>query len=148
MKNNSNGETYFTSLPKFSPQILSKEIEKTPITKAAIPASKEDSSGLKAELAVENTSPESTMIYASDTISFDLSTRGMGFKTINLNKYTDDKENILRIGIEKDHLNFETNFIGNRKPLNFKIQKLTDNSVVGKASHKGISIKKILKINP
>ena len=114
---------------------------------------------------------EKTFSFESDQLSFTLSSRGMGFKKVALNRILDRKgkavylfthagEKNLPPYYDKnqrqnyllkhapDKLPFETRFIRHSKPLFFDIQQVSKNRFEGKATWKGVEIKKTLTVQP
>ena len=93
--------------------------------------------------------PEKTFSFESDQLSFVLSSRGMGFKKVALNRILDRKGQVVYLfSSAKENLPFETRFIRHPQPLVFDIQRISLNRFEGKALWKEVEIKKTLSVEP
>ena len=86
--------------------------------------------------------------YANGPIEFDISSLGMGLKNIQLKEYTSrDGKPIQLAGAEGDP-SFATRVFPYDQPLNFAVEKKSDDTYVGTATAHGATLTKTLKINP
>lgn len=93
--------------------------------------------------------PEKKLHYEAETLSFDISSHGMGLKDIHVLKYKTRDGQIVTLGTpEEGTLPLETRLSGQKEALNFNLQKVSDNLYVGKASAGGVVITKSMQIDP
>lgn len=98
-----------------------------------------------------NTAPmkEEIIRYDSETMTFELSSLGMGLKNVVLKKYTDRSGSPVELGHpEPNALALETRLLGRPDPLNFKIQQINPNFFVGRANVGAVEITKSMEIDP
>ncbi|NJL23940.1 MAG: hypothetical protein HC902_01285, partial [Calothrix sp. SM1_5_4] len=76
--------------------------------------------------------PERLVAFASPTLKFDISSKGMGFKSIQLPAYRDRKGETVGFGFAENHqLPLETRLLGRAEALDFDIEKVNPNLYVG-----------------
>lgn len=93
--------------------------------------------------------PEETVPYTSSTLAFDISSRGMGLKSIKILKYKDRKGETVEVGKgSKNFLPLETRLKGHQEALNFEIKQVNPNLFVGHARAGGMTITKTMEIDP
>ena len=103
----------------------------------------------KAEDFKETLNTEKTFLFESDNLSFTLSSRGMGFKEVVLNRILDRKgQAVYLFSDEPEGLAFETRFVRHLPALFFDIQRVSQNRFEGKAKWKGVEVKKTLTVEP
>lgn len=91
--------------------------------------------------------PESEFRFESETLSFTISSRGMGLKDIILNGYTDKEHNKIRLGQSDDKRIFEMRMGALAQPLDFDLKSLGDGKFVGEASYGSTVIQREMKFN-
>jgi YidC/Oxa1 family membrane protein insertase len=89
-----------------------------------------------------NEAPEKTLEFSDDIWSFEISSKGMGLKSIRLKAYTDRKDAQIEFKSIENHYNFSTNVIGRARDLDFSISKTQDNQFTGIAQ---VGTAKIIK---
>lgn len=102
------------------------------------------------EAALHATLPvdEKVLHFESDTLAFDLSSRGMGVKGFKILKYKTRDGNTVELGRGDGLLALETRLTGVNQPLNFEIERINPNLFVGRAQYGGMSITKSMEIDP
>lgn len=98
--------------------------------------------------AAQASSSESVYDYKSPEFSFQISSKGMGIKNLKLLQYTNRKGETVEFSQSKPPLSFETRLKGASEPLDFAIEKVSDNVWVGQAKVGGLTVKKTIEINP
>lgn len=91
---------------------------------------------------------EKFVAYKSDTLAFDISSRGMGIKTFKILKYKTREDQIVELGNGHGMLALETRLTGHTEPLEFQIEKVNPNLFVGRAQSGGIRVTKTIEIVP
>lgn len=92
---------------------------------------------------------EKIIAFTSENLSFEISSRGMGLKSIKLNKYKDRKGDVVDFGQpDTQTLSLETRLLGRQEPLHFSIEKINDTHFVGRASVGTLQIAKTMEIDP
>jgi YidC/Oxa1 family membrane protein insertase len=92
---------------------------------------------------------ESVVSYASSTLSFEISNRGMGLKNIRVRQFNDRQGEPIELGHpEEGVLSFETRLLGSTEPLIFALEKVNDNHYVGRATLGKLKIAKTIEIRP
>ena len=92
---------------------------------------------------------EQLFSFQSEVLSFDVSSIGMGFKKLILNKILDREEKAIWLFSGEEHLPFETRLGGKEaEPLYFYIKQVSDYVWEGEAVWNGITIEKTLSVNP
>ena len=90
--------------------------------------------------------PDQTLSFKSENLSFDLSSKGMGFKKVVLNRILDRKGEAVYLFSGHRDQPFETRLIHSSKPLFFNIQQVSKNQFSGTAEYKGAKIQKTLTV--
>ncbi len=91
--------------------------------------------------------PESFLVFKSENLNFEVSSKGMGLKNIQLNNYTDREEvPILFQSPESASLPYSTALVGSVEPIHFALEQINPNTIVGRAQVRGLSITKVLEI--
>ncbi|HEX4925923.1 MAG TPA: membrane protein insertase YidC [Bdellovibrionales bacterium] len=104
--------------------------------------------------APKPTAPESASMqeqiieFKSDTLSFKLSSLGMGLKDITINRFVDRAGHTVRMGASRGVLPFQTNLKGSSQPIAFNLQKISETEFKGVANVDGGTVTKVLRINP
>ena len=88
-----------------------------------------------------------TLSFESENLSFALSSRGMGFKKVVLNRILDRKGKAVYLFLGEKDLPFETH-LTNSGPLFFDMKRLSETRFEGKAFWKGVEIQKNLTVEP
>lgn len=92
--------------------------------------------------------PEKLVVFTSENLNFEISSRGMGLKNVKLNKYKDRKAETVDFGHpETADITLETKLLGRSEPLNFQIEKINDTHFIGRASVGKLQIAKTLEID-
>lgn len=91
--------------------------------------------------------PETLLAYSDEQWSFAISSKGMGIKDLQLNKYTDRENKSIRfLELADGSLPFETSLIGQRQPLHFHVEKMGANRFLGRAQFRGLTITKTMEV--
>jgi len=91
---------------------------------------------------------EKLVHFSSDTLAFDISSRGMGIKAVQVLKYKTRSGQTVELGHGDGLLAFETRIIGHHEPLDFHIEQSSPNVFVGYAQVGRARIAKTVKIDP
>jgi YidC/Oxa1 family membrane protein insertase len=91
--------------------------------------------------------PESEVRFESETLSFSVSSRGMGLKDIVLNGYTDKEKNKIKLGQSDEKRIFEVRLGALAQPLDFDLKALGDGKFVGEASFGSTIIQREMKFD-
>ena len=97
---------------------------------------------------VKEEEPEVLHKYENDKFSFVVTSKGMGLRNVVLKNYTKRDGYPISLGNESEFSLFETNLIGKVEALNFSIEKIEHNQLVGRAQHGSTQIRKIFLIDP
>ncbi len=93
------------------------------------------------------TKEETILVFESPQLSFDVSSRGMGFRNIRLNQYTDRSGATIRMGSpDSEQATFSTGFLGQNGPIHFDLSKIDDRTFVGRAQWGDLEIVKKIEI--
>ncbi len=107
---------------------------------------------LKPPVPLKGTHPprpeEQILSFESETLSFDLSSRGMGFKKVVLNRILDRKGEAVYLFLGEENLPFETRLAGTDQDLLFDMRRLSKTRFEGKALWKGVEVQKNLTVEP
>lgn len=96
---------------------------------------------------VEQLAEEAVMQYNSDELSFELSSVGMGFNKISLGTYTKrDLAPISHVAVG-DIRPFETRLIGQENKLNFLLERVNNETFLGRAQWGQLTITKLIEVN-
>lgn len=90
---------------------------------------------------------EKLFLHEEENFSFQISSRGMGLRDIVLHNYKTREDEPIILGNVKSDLPFSTNLVGSDKPLHFEIEKIADDTYVGRATANGTQIEKTMKID-
>ncbi len=107
----------------------------------------ESDSAAEIVLETKTSSPEKTVGYQSENLNFEISSKGMGIKNIQLNKFTDRSGNLIVMGPKVEPWPFSTSLIGVTEALNFDIKQVSSTEFQGIAVHTGMKITKKISIN-
>ena len=92
---------------------------------------------------------EKVFSFKSKDLSFDLSSRGMGFKKLVLNQILDRNNQPVHLFSGEDFLPFETRIKGREEEaLHFDMKQTSDRSFEGRAFLKGAELSKSLVVEP
>jgi YidC/Oxa1 family membrane protein insertase len=92
---------------------------------------------------------EKLVHYQSDSLSFDISSKGMGVRTFQILQYKNRKGETVELGHpEENLLPLETRLLDSKEALDFQIAQSAPNVFVGKAQVGGVTITKTMEINP
>jgi YidC/Oxa1 family membrane protein insertase len=92
---------------------------------------------------------EKTTAFENDTMSFEISSRGMGLRNLKLNKYTDRAGQIVQMGQAAGAtLPLETRLLGREDALNFEVDKVGDRRFVGQARVGDLTVTKSVEVVP
>ena len=87
--------------------------------------------------------------YASDTMSFEVSSKGMGLRQLKLNQYKDRAGATVQMGLIAGGASpLETRLLGHDQPLDFTVEKVGDRRFVGHAKVGDIEVTKTLEVVP
>jgi YidC/Oxa1 family membrane protein insertase len=92
--------------------------------------------------------PVTLVAYENPTLSFEISSVGMGLKNVKLNKFTDRDNSPIVFAKQENEVLFSTGLLGQSSPLNFTVQKVGEDSFVGEAEVDGMKLTKTLHIDP
>ncbi len=99
-------------------------------------------------LEVTSSEPERTIAFESENLSFEISSRGMGLKNIVINKFKNRNGQPVVLGVEADKgLTLETRALGSSAVLDFKIERLSENSFVGRARVGNVTVTKSIEVD-
>lgn len=99
------------------------------------------------EAPVQTTAEEKLTDFENDNMSFSISSRGMGLKNFHVRKYKDRKGEVVQLGPDQ-RVTLETRLLGHTEPLDFTVQKISDNTFVGRARVGTMEITKTLEVIP
>lgn len=125
---------------------VEKKIEKSLNT---IPTKEKDGTEAETTGQVEktNTSKEDVVVFQSEQFNFEISSRGMGLKNIQLNQFKErDQSTVLLANGGNDFYLDETKI--NDAPIFFKMEKISDTEYRGTGKTGNITVTKTLDIDP
>lgn len=126
-----------------------KADEKSPGVTPATATSQRTASTPEASAGLAAGSPESLIAYNSETLAFDLSSKGMGVKGFRILKYTTHEDKVIEIGHpEEKMLPLETRLMGRLEQLDFKIETVNPNMFIGRAQVGDLRVIKTMEIHP
>lgn len=103
----------------------------------------------EASKKLEDTPVKETFLnYENDQIKFEVSSKGMGLKNIELKKYLDRDHENKQIGFSEKAASLQTSLLGRRRPLNFELSKADINTITGTAIVDGMRVIKTYNIDP
>jgi YidC/Oxa1 family membrane protein insertase len=138
-------KTKYPSAPKIAagtPEVVSP-IVSPPVSSAVSAAT----IGLGAADSGVVSNVEKSVDYQSNNLSFQISSKGMGFKRLKLLKYTNRKGNAVEFSELKPPLSFETRFLGATEPIDFEIVKVNENLFVGHAKVGLLDVTKTVEVD-
>jgi YidC/Oxa1 family membrane protein insertase len=91
--------------------------------------------------------PENEIRFESETLSFTISSRGMGLKDLVLNQYTDKDHNKIRLGQSDEKKLFELRMGAQALPIDFDLKALGDGRFVGEALLGSTVVQREIKFN-
>lgn len=91
---------------------------------------------------------ETVYDYKSPEFTFQISSKGMGLKNLKLLGYTNRAGKTVEFSYPNPPYSFETRLKGATEPLDFKIEKVSDNVWIGHAKSGGLTVTKTIEINP
>lgn len=94
---------------------------------------------------------EARIKFESETLSFELSSKGMGLRQIDVRSYTTRDNEPIVLGMVQSNYPFSTGFIdtnGGKETLDFLIERTDDVTFVGRATAAGAEIVKTIKVDP
>ena len=91
---------------------------------------------------------ETFSAYDSPELSFELSSRGMGLRRIDIKKYRSRSNEPILLGVVRERLPFATEFVEGNEPIDFIVEKSGENEFVGRAMVNGMAIEKRMKLTP
>ena len=92
---------------------------------------------------------EQTFVFQSENLSFELSSQGMGFKNLVLNRILDRADQPIKLFSEGSYLPFETRVSDQRnESLYFQIEQLSKTSWRGTADLGEVKVVKTLSVDP
>lgn len=106
-------------------------------------ASAKNTNGSESNLAEPNIS-ETTLPVDDEHWRLEFSSRGLAVKSIELKEYTDREGKLISFDGLANTSNFETSLIGNREPINFKMEYNNQNQVSGVAHIGQMRIRKTI----
>lgn len=93
------------------------------------------------------TTPETRLKYENESVSFELSSEGMGVKNFYLKNHKDRKMNPIVLGVADGESLFGMSLVGDGKPLPFKITQKSENVFEGVAQVGEMKITRNLEID-
>lgn len=122
-----------------------KNLVSEPKAESTQDSQKED---LNTEKIILADKKEELVHFEDETLSFDISSKGMSLKNIQLKKYKDRQGEKIHLGSNEGFLNYETNVIGQRKALDFNVRQVGPMEFSGEAIFAGGKIEKKLTVQP
>ncbi len=89
---------------------------------------------------------ERFVTYDNENLSFQISSKGMGLKNVDVKKYKTRDEKPIILGAVSANLPFATYLVGSEKPLDFVIEQTAPEIFVGRATINGMVIEKTMKV--
>lgn len=121
-----------------------KDIEKTaPATSAGLQEVTKEEATVK-----DPQRPEQLTAFNHENLSFNISSRGMGVRDLQLKNYKNREGEPVHFGPLSGFLPFETNLLNRRTPLFFNVEKAEDTLYIGRAQVAGVKILKTMRIDP
>lgn len=93
-------------------------------------------------------SNETFQKFESETIAFEVSSKGMGLRGIDIRPYTTRDGKPIVMGAVKEKYPFATGLAGSNQVIDFAVEKTSANTFVGRASVGGASITKTISVEP
>lgn len=134
-----------TASKEATPESMSG-VEKKSSADSEVEIQKEGQTVKNDEVAVNNFMEEKTVSYSDENISFELSSKGMGFNKLELNKYTDRSGEKILFSKVGNIRPMETGVVGVKSKLDFAIEKVGDHRFVGTAFFGGVKVVKAIEV--
>jgi YidC/Oxa1 family membrane protein insertase len=115
----------------------------TPSLTAQAPAA-----GEAAALSAAASQNETFTDFSDDKWSFQISSKGMGLRNIDIKAYTDRENRPVVLGEVSGPHPFATELLENGQPIDFAIEKTASDTFVGRANVGGVQIEKTMKVDP
>lgn len=113
----------------------------------AKPASTLAAATKEEETVTDPQKPEQLTAVDADNMSFNISSRGMGVRDLQLKQYKNREGEPVHFGPLSGFLPFETNLLNRRTPLFFNVEKVEDSLYIGRAKSAGLQIIKTMRID-
>lgn len=132
----------YPQTPQQVEQKVEKALDTIPTKEKGTPAE-----APKAEIAAAASNKEEVVVFNSETLNFEISSRGMGLKNIQLNQFKERDQTgvVLAKGGDTVYLG-ETKING--ETVHFNLQKISETSFKGTGKAGDISVTKTLEIDP
>jgi YidC/Oxa1 family membrane protein insertase len=114
----------------------------------ALAGTANSAAGQALQAPVQGQMPETFETYSDNQWSFQISSKGMGLKNIDVKSYKTRDEQPIILSEVSSKLSFSTYLSQDEKPIDFKIQKRDDLTYIGEASVDGMTIEKTMKLDP
>ncbi len=102
----------------------------------------------KIPTAAAQQSPEILTPFVSENLAFDISSKGMGVKVINILRFKDRAGATVQLGHPAGEvMSLETRLLGHIEPLDFQVEKVNPTLFVGRAQVGNVRITKTLEID-
>lgn len=121
--------------PSGTPSINSNEAAPTAAASAPL-------SGLN-----EDKKEENFVSFSDNVWSFSISSKGMGLKQIDIKGYQTRENKPILLGQVEGNYPFSTRLNGTEVPIDFTIEKVAEDTFVGRANVNGFEIEKTMKVN-
>lgn len=126
--------------------------EKSQVEQGASDVSAPSPSGSPSAVAATGAQPkapseESFVDFGDSEWSFRISSKGMGLRDIDVKGYKTRKEEPIILGNVDQNYSFSTALLGSNQPLDFAIEKVSEDTFVGRASVDGMQIEKTIKVH-
>lgn len=108
----------------------------------------EDSSKAEAAAAVSQKTAEEIIVFENDKTKIEISSHGMGFKNIVLKKHLDRDGNQVIMNKDASIGLFALGSLDMGKPIDFKVDKISDNEFRGIAEISGLKITRSISYDP
>ncbi len=129
-----------------SPQVQTKNLGEKERKQAFLKSKKSSLKRSPFDLSLKK---EKVFSFESKDLSFDISSRGMGFKKLVLNRILDRKGRPVQLFSGEDFLSFETRIKGREEQaLHFDMERSSDRSFHGRAFLNGAELNKSILIDP
>jgi YidC/Oxa1 family membrane protein insertase len=129
-----------------APAEIAADAKKVEATKDGQVAVSAPQTGQSTATVTSAPSAETNVAFNDDTWTFDLSSRGMAVKNINLKKYQTRDDKPIRLA-ETASGAFATYALGAAQPIAFTVEQLSPNKFVGHAEIPGAKIEKTITVN-
>lgn len=89
---------------------------------------------------------EKTLSYSDDSVSFDISSKGMGLSNVDIKTFKTRKGEPIVLSGAKGDTAFATYLFGSTNPVDFAIEKTASDTFVGRATVDGLLVEKTLRV--